>query len=179
MISKNPVAERLGHFRRKFQIIARTNFRKDFKSSKEKQNSSFLAYFSPCINYIEETSHNLTKKPKLNPFEVKSVLETNCQRFCKCAITENFNIKRDPQIKNSFPIAMEIYSPTQWKEKELYLISFIFVWTCFEHHVRDMCSTQKLHFFGHRWPKTHMRHQQGHQGALIIEKLLIVTYELN
>ena len=44
------------------------------------------------------------KKPKINPFVVKSLLESNCKRFRQSAIRENFNIKPEPQLKKLIPI---------------------------------------------------------------------------
>ena len=39
------------------------------------------------------------KKPKINPFVVKSLLESNCKRFRQSAIGENFNLKPETQLK--------------------------------------------------------------------------------
>ena len=39
------------------------------------------------------------KNPKINPFVVKSLLESNCKRFRKSAIRENFNLKPETQLK--------------------------------------------------------------------------------
>ena len=52
-----------------------------------------MADFSPCRHEVDETRHIPTKKPKINPFVIKSVLESNCKRFRKKAIRENFNLK--------------------------------------------------------------------------------------
>ena len=45
-----------------------------------------------------------TKTLQLNPFVVKSVLESNCKLFRKNAIRENFKLKPDPQMDNQFSI---------------------------------------------------------------------------
>ena len=41
------------------------------------------------------------KKPKINPFVVKSILESNCKRFRKSAIRKNFNLKPGTQLKKT------------------------------------------------------------------------------
>ena len=44
------------------------------------------------------------KNPKINPFVVKSLLESNCKRFGQSAIRENFNLKPETQPKKLNPI---------------------------------------------------------------------------
>ena len=39
------------------------------------------------------------KQPKINPFVIKSVLESNYKRFRKIEIRENFNLKPETQMK--------------------------------------------------------------------------------
>ena len=39
------------------------------------------------------------KNRKIIPFVVKSLLESNCKRFRKSAIRENFNLKPETQLK--------------------------------------------------------------------------------
>ena len=41
------------------------------------------------------------KKPKINPFVVKPFLDSNCKRFRKSAIPENFNLKLETQPKKT------------------------------------------------------------------------------
>ena len=41
------------------------------------------------------------KNSEINPFVFKSELETNCERFSKGAIRENFNPKSEPPIKTA------------------------------------------------------------------------------
>ena len=56
----------------------------------------------------------------------------------------------------------------QYKEvkEKLNPISFIYVWTTFEHQVQDMYDLKKFNFF-YSTPRleTQFRHQQGHQRA--------------
>ena len=44
----------------------------------------------------------LNKNPKINPFVVKSLLESNCKRFRQTAIRENFDLKPKTQLKKTF-----------------------------------------------------------------------------
>ena len=48
-----------------------------------------------------EPRYILTKTSKVNILEVKSVLESIFKRLRKSAIRENFNLKRDPQMKKT------------------------------------------------------------------------------
>ena len=41
------------------------------------------------------------KKPKISPFVVKSLLESNCKRFRQSAIEQNFNLKHETQLKKT------------------------------------------------------------------------------
>ena len=64
-------------------------------------NSAILADFSPYRYEVIERSHFPTKNPKINPFVVKSLLESNCKRFRQNAIRENFNLKPETQLKKT------------------------------------------------------------------------------
>ena len=44
-----------------------------------------------------------TKDSKVNPFVVKSLLESNCKRFRKSAIRGNFNVKPETEMKKLIP----------------------------------------------------------------------------
>ena len=44
------------------------------------------------------------KNPKINPFVIKSLLESNCKRFRQSAIREHFNLKPETQLKKLIPI---------------------------------------------------------------------------
>ena len=102
------------------QINAQTNYRRDFKSTKEKHSSAVLAGCSPCRHEHDKMRHILTNKnSKVNPSVVTSVLEPNSKRFSKCAIREYLNIKPDPRMKKLFKLTMELYSATQWKKRNL------------------------------------------------------------
>ena len=70
-------------------------------SSKKKNNCAILADFSPYRYEVDERSHFPTKNPKINPFGVKSFLESNCKRFRQSAIRENFNLKHETQLKKT------------------------------------------------------------------------------
>ena len=54
---------------------------------------------------ISDTDMKSTKKAifqqKINPFLVKSLFESNCKRFRKSAIRENFNLKPETQLKKT------------------------------------------------------------------------------
>ena len=70
-------------------------------SSKEKNNRASLADFSPYRYEVDERSRFPTKNPKINPFVVKSLLESNCKRFRQSAIRENFNVKPETQLQKT------------------------------------------------------------------------------
>ena len=76
---------------------------------------------------------------------IKSVLEYNCKRFRKSAKRENFNQKPEAQKKktHSNNWANYTHQKNQVKEK-LKPVSFIYVWTIFEHQVKDIYAFQKL-----------------------------------
>ena len=57
---------------------------------------------SQTIVWNNEPRYILTKTSKVNIFEVKSVLESIFEQFCKSAIQENFNLERDPQMKKTY-----------------------------------------------------------------------------
>ena len=72
-------------------------------SLETKNKKAIRADFSPYRYEVNEGRHFLTKKPQINPFVVKSLLESNCKRFRQSAIRENFGLKPETQLrKNSF-----------------------------------------------------------------------------
>ena len=71
---------------------------------KEKKNGAILADFSPYRYEVNERCHFSTKNPKINPFVVKSLLESNCKRFRESAIKENINLKHETQLKKTHAI---------------------------------------------------------------------------
>ena len=70
---------------------------------KKEQQLSNLADFSRYRYEVKERSHFPTKKNKINPLVVKSLLESNCKRFGQSAIGENFNLKLETQLKKLIP----------------------------------------------------------------------------
>ena len=50
------------------------------------------------------------KKPKLNPFMIKSVFESNCKRFRQCAIGDIFNLNPKTQLRRNHSINGDTYS---------------------------------------------------------------------
>ena len=68
--------------------------------SPEKNNKwVIVADFSPYRCEVDERNFFPTKKPKINPFVVKSLLESNCIRLRQSAIRKNFNLKPETQLK--------------------------------------------------------------------------------
>ena len=58
------------------------------------------------------------KNPKINPFLVKSLLESNCKRFRQSAIRENFNLKPKTQLKKKLiPLTEATIPINEVKEK--------------------------------------------------------------
>ena len=87
-------------------------------SSKKNNNSAILEDFSPYRYEVNEKSH-FPKKPKIDPFVVRSLLESNCKRFRKNAIRENFNLEPETQLKkNSFQEPRQLYSLIQRDKRE-------------------------------------------------------------
>ena len=156
-------------------------------SSKKKNNWAFLADFTPHRYDVNERSHFPTKNPKINPFVVKSLLESNCKRFRKSAIRENFNLKPETQLKKAHSNNGGNYTHQYNEVKEkLEPVSFIYVWTIFEHQVNDMNASQKVQGFSSlRRPETHFRHARGHQRAGVLtgsinifQRTIITVYEV-
>ena len=100
-ILQNHMAKKYKHFRRRDQNTPQTQHRIKLISSKKNNNWAILADFSPYRYEVDERSHSPTKHPKINPFVVKSLLESNCKRFRQSAIGEYFNLKRETQLKKT------------------------------------------------------------------------------
>ena len=92
------MAEEYGTFkelnRKTLKLIIKKN-----SSRRTENNWMNLADFSPRRYDDNETIPIPTRKLQLNPFVVKSVLESNCKLSCKNAIRENFNLKPDPRME--------------------------------------------------------------------------------
>ena len=73
-------------------------------SSKKNNNRAIPADFNPYRYEFNERSDFPTKNSKINPFVVKLLLESNCKRFRRSAIRENFNLKRETHLKKLIPI---------------------------------------------------------------------------
>ena len=78
------------------------NIEKKMMSSKKNNNWAILA-FSPYRYKVNKGSHFATKNHKVNPFVVKSLLESNRKRFRQSAIREHFNLKPETQLKKTHP----------------------------------------------------------------------------
>ena len=78
--------------------------------------------------------------------------------------------------KKSFQLMMQLYSPTQWGKRQVYPISFLYVWTTFELQFQDFYASEEIQVFSNfRRPKRYFRHQKGHQRArAIIGSFLII-----
>ena len=79
---------------------------------------------------------------------VKSLLESNCKRFRKRAIRENFNLKPETQLKKTHSNNGGNYTH-QYKEvkEKLEPVSFDYLWTIFEHQVNDINASQNFEDF--------------------------------
>ena len=79
---------------------------------------------------------------------LKSLLESNCKRFRQSAIRENFNLKSETQLNETHSNNGGNYTHQydEVKEKQ-YQVSFISIWTLFEHQVNDMYASQKVQGF--------------------------------
>ena len=142
-------------------------------SSKRKQFSELFASFSPFRYEVNEESHISGKKPKINPFLIKSFLESICKRFRKNAIRDYFNLKTETQMrKNSFQKPMQINPSKKWNKREAVASSLcsslISIWGPGERHVG--ISKRSSFFSSFRRPETFFKHEQGYQpaGALTV-----------
>ena len=70
-------------------------------SSKKNNNWAIPADFSPYRYEVDERRHFLTKHPNINPFVVKSLLESNCKRFRQSAIGQTVNLKHEQQLEKT------------------------------------------------------------------------------
>ena len=114
-------------------------------SSKEKEVWAILAQISPCRWEVNEKSHIPLENFKISPFVIKSVLKSNCKRFRKSAKRENFNQKPEAQKKETHSnISANFTHQYKAVKENLNPLSFIYVWTIFEHQVKDMYASQKL-----------------------------------
>ena len=121
------------------------------------------------------------------PVVIKSVLGPNCKRLRRNAIRKNFNPKPNTKIKMSQFITRGnyIYQFNEVKEK-LSPVFFIYVWTEFEHQVKDMFASQTFQTFSNLWqPETHSRHAWDAQRASailsstkIIQNSIITVHEV-
>ena len=74
---------------------------KRFVLVEEKARLSNHATFSPCRYEVNKKSNIPMRNSKINPLVVKSLLESIFKRFRKSVVRENFNLKRDPQMRKS------------------------------------------------------------------------------
>ena len=79
------------------------NYQKYLISSKKKDIPASVAPSGPYRQEIHQTRPLLTKNSQINPFVVKSILESKCKRFRNTSIRGNFNPKPDPQRTKTQP----------------------------------------------------------------------------
>ena len=134
-------------------------------SSKEKHKWAIPERFSPWTHDDDGRRHIL-KKPEINPFVVKSVLNTFCQRFRKSATRENFNKIPDPETKENY-VQLRKQLSSQWKRRwrEEYPISSFMSARHFSTSSKT-CMHLKIRLFS-RLPTlpTFFRHKQGNRRA--------------
>ena len=134
---------------------------------------AILADINPNRYEVDERSHFLTKNRKINPFVVKSLLESNCKRFRQSAIRENFNLKPKSQLKKTLSTNGGNYTHHYIEVKEnLLAVSFFYVWTIFEHQVIDMYASQKIPRFSQSsQARTRFQARSGPPTSICINKL--------
>ena len=155
------------HFWRRDQNTPQTNDTKNLTSSKGKQVWAIPAHVSPYRSEVNEKSLIAMKNFKINLIVIESVLESNCKRFRKTAKRENFNQKPGAHKEKTHSNNWGDYTHQHNERKEkLKPFSFIYVWTIFEHQVKEMYASQRVPVFSSlRRPKSLFRHFQGHQRA--------------
>ena len=142
-------------------------------SSNKNNNWAILEDFNPYRYEIDEKSHFLTKNIKIKPFVFKSLLESNCKRFRKSAIRENFNLKPKTQLKKTLSTNGGNYTHHYIEAKEKLLpVSSIYVWTVFEHQVIDMYAFQNVPCFSQSsQAKTRFQARSGPPTSICLTKL--------
>ena len=84
-ILQNPMAKKYMHIQGTDQNTTKTNYRKDFMSSKEITIEQFLQILVPADMTTTKRNTFQQKNSKIEPFVVKLVLEPICKRFSKSA----------------------------------------------------------------------------------------------
>ena len=98
---------------------------------------------------------------------VKSVLDSNCKSFRDTVIRENFELIPETQIQitHSNNRGNCFHQHNEVKVK-LQPVFFLYVALIFEHQVKDMYASRKVHVFSSlRRPETLFWHGEGHQRA--------------
>ena len=158
------MAEKYGQNYGTDQNTPQTNHRTGLMSSKEKQVWVILADSSTCRYENKEKSHFPTKSPKVKPFLIQSVLESISKRFRESAIRQNIKLKLERQTEKTHSNNRGNYTHQNNGIKEkLQPGSFIYVWTIFEHQVKNLCASQKFQVLPCvRMPKAYFRRGHGH-----------------
>ena len=115
------------YFKEQTRIPLKVNIKKLMSSKKKKTIEQILQVSVPTD--MKSTKKAIFQKnPKINPFVVKSLLESNCKRFRQSAIRENFNLKLETQLKKTHSNNGGDYTHQYNEVKEkLYQVSFIYV----------------------------------------------------
>ena len=126
---------------------SQTNYRNYLTSSKKKRVGANARILGP--RGLDATKRSISKQI----FECQSSRSqirfgTQLQTFHKTCISRILLAKTwRTDRKISLESRIYICSPTKWIKREVYAISFIFVWTSFEHQVLVFCAIPNFHFF--------------------------------
>ena len=99
--------------------MPQSSCRKDMLYWKKTSLSSSWRFQSMQIWSQWKKQYSKKKKPKINPFLMKSVLKSNCKCFRKNAIRDYFFLKIETQMrKNSFQKPRQLDPSVKWKKRE-------------------------------------------------------------
>ena len=151
-----------GTLKEQTKITLKLTIEKIWCRLKRITNEQFFKILLPADMKSTEPGIYHPKDSKINPFVVKSVLESNWECFSESAIRKIFNFRPARQKKNSFQRTRLPHSSIQSGKREAVYNSFNYVWIKFEHQVKQIDASQKIPAFsGFRWPETYFRHRRG------------------
>ena len=173
------MAKKYRHIERIDQNTPQTDYRKYLVSSKKNNNWAILGYFSPSMQIWKRQNEAYSNTKKLKKQSILSQIRfwIQLQTFPWHCNTRNINPKTWPtEGKNqSYKRRSYIHQYNEVKGK-LYTNSFIYVWTKFEHQVKDVNFSQKFQVFSSLCRQEKLfRYAQGHQRAGALTDSNIIT----
>ena len=141
------MAEKYGMIQRTQQNTLKKNYRNYLTSSKKIWVGANVGNLGP--RGPDRTKRGITQQ-NLENHSIRGQIRfgPNCKPFTKRAIRDNFYQKPDAQIEKSHLSQLFIFVDQQIeKKRDVYPVSFIFVWTTFKHQIPDLCAIPKFQYF--------------------------------